>query len=66
MQQDAAQLAENLSRFTWYDLAKQKQIMREGALFEQTEYLLQILYEEMHAIPSKPDFRKWLNPAVLP
>jgi NitT/TauT family transport system substrate-binding protein len=53
-------IRDNISRFVWHTLEDQKRVMSDEGIFGQTEYVLQILHEEMKAIPAKPEFRKWV------
>jgi ABC-type nitrate/sulfonate/bicarbonate transport system substrate-binding protein len=64
--QELELIKNNLSRFVWQTLEDQKRVMSDEGIFGQTEYILDILHEEMKAIPVKPDFRKWVPVHILP
>ncbi len=64
--QDLDLIKKNLSRFVWQTLEDQKKVMSDEGIFGQTEYILKILHEDMKAIPTKPEFRKWVPMHVLP
>jgi ABC-type nitrate/sulfonate/bicarbonate transport system substrate-binding protein len=64
--QDLDLIKRNLSRFVWLTLEDQKQVMSDEGIFGQTDYILNILHEEMKAIPVKPQFRTWVPMHILP
>jgi ABC-type nitrate/sulfonate/bicarbonate transport system substrate-binding protein len=64
--QDLELIKQNLSRFVWLTLEDQKRVMSDEGIFGQTDYILEILHEEMKAIPVKPQFRKWVPMHILP
>jgi ABC-type nitrate/sulfonate/bicarbonate transport system substrate-binding protein len=64
--QDVDLIKENLLRFVWQTLEDQKRVMSDEGIFGQTEYILQILHQEMKAIPIKPNFRQWVPMHILP
>jgi len=64
--QDVDLIKQNISRFVWHTLEDQKHVMSDEGIFGQTEYVLQILHEEMKAIPQKPEFRSWVPFHTLP
>ncbi len=64
--QEVELIKKNLLRFVWQTLEDQKRVMSDEGIFGQTEYILQILHEEMKAIPTKPDFRQWVPLHILP
>ena len=66
IQQDLELIRENMDRFVWHDLEAQKQVMSEGGIFGQAEYIVRMLNEDMKTIPKKPDFMKWVNMDILP
>ena len=66
IQQDPELIASNLARFIWYGAADQHRVMSDSGIFAQAEYILDILFDQMHAIPNKPEFRQWVNLEVLP
>ncbi len=66
IQQDLALIKDNLKKFVWYGAADQYQVMSDTGIFAQADYILDILFEQMQAIPEKPDFRQWVNLAILP
>ena len=66
IQQDIERIRKNMAKFIWHDLASQRQIMSDSGIFGQADYIVQILHEDMKAIPQKPVFRNWVNLDVLP
>lgn len=64
--QDLNLIKKNLSRFVWQTLEDQKRVMSDRGIFGQTEYILEILHQEMKAIPEKPEFREWVPIHILP
>jgi taurine transport system substrate-binding protein len=64
--QDLDLIKQNLSRFVWLSLEDQKRVMSDEGIFGQTDYILNILHEEMKAIPVKPKFRNWVPMHILP
>ena len=66
IQQDLAQILKNLASFQWQDLQAQAKVMSDQGLFGQAEYILEILHQEMKAIPHKPNFRQWVRLDLLP
>jgi len=66
IQQDRALIEENLKKVVWLDLAAQQRVMSEAGIFGQADYILDILHDEMGVVPQKPDFRRWVNTAILP
>ena len=40
--------------------------MSDRGLFGQAEYLLDILHDDMGAIPNRPAFRDWVRTDLLP
>ncbi len=66
IQQDIDLIRENLSRFVWLTLEDQKKVMSDAGIFGQTEYVMDILHNDMKAIPEKPQFRDWVRPDIFP
>ena len=59
--QDREVLERNLEKFRWLTLEDQKAAMSDEGLFAQTEYVLDVLKDEMGEIETIPDFRKQVN-----
>ena len=55
-----------MDKFIWQDAKAQQQVMSDAGIFGQAEFLIDILHDDMNAIPVKPDFRAWVNLGVLP
>jgi len=66
IQQDLPLLQRNLHKFVWHNARQQRSIMSEEGIYAQAEVILDILYSQMHAIPVKPEFRKWVNLDIVP
>jgi ABC-type nitrate/sulfonate/bicarbonate transport system substrate-binding protein len=66
IQQDLALIESNLGKFVWHDAEAQRRVMSDAGIFAQAEFLIDVLHDEMGAIPEKPDFRAWVNLDVLP
>ncbi len=66
IQQDLQIIRENMKKFIWHDLKAQKALMSDSGIFGQADYVIQILHEDMKAIPNKPDFRRWVKLDMLP
>lgn len=66
IQQDPALIQSNMDKFIWQGATAQHQVMSDTGIFGQAEFLIDILHDEMGAIPEKPDFRAWVNLDVLP
>ena len=66
IQQDLALIQSNMDKFIWQDAKAQQQVMSDAGIFGQAEFLIDILHDDMNAIPVKPDFRAWVNLGVLP
>jgi taurine transport system substrate-binding protein len=66
IQQDLKLIQTNVQKFVWHDAAQQSEVMSEQGLFPQAELIIEILYQDMKAIPNKPAFREWVNLDVLP
>ncbi|MGR9074408.1 MAG: ABC transporter substrate-binding protein, partial [Gammaproteobacteria bacterium] len=66
IRQDLGIVRDNLSRFVWHDAGDQRRVMSEDGLYAQAELINELLYGQIKAIPSKPDFREWVNLGVLP
>ncbi len=66
IQQNLDQIQANLEKFVWYGAADQYRVMSDKGIFAQADFILDILYEQMQAIPNKPDFRQWVNLDILP
>ena len=66
IQQGLGLIQSNLAKFIWQDAEAQQRVMSDEGIFAQAEVLIGILHDDMGAIPVKPDFRAWVNRAVLP
>ena len=66
IQQEAAVIQANLDKFRWHDAADHKRVMSDSGIFAQAEYILEILHEQMGALPRKPAFRDWVRLDLLP
>jgi ABC-type nitrate/sulfonate/bicarbonate transport system substrate-binding protein len=66
IQQDLALIRENIGRFIWHGAEDHHRVMSDEGIFAQAEYILGILHDDMKAIPTKPDFRRWVRPELLP
>ena len=66
IRQDLSIIKDNMARFVWLDADDQLRVMSEKSLYPQAELISELLYSQIKAIPSKPDFRKWVNLSVLP
>jgi NitT/TauT family transport system substrate-binding protein len=66
IQQDLELVRENMKKFVWHGAADQRRVMTDEGIFGQAEYVLDILYKDIKAIPHKPDFREWVNFEVMP
>jgi hypothetical protein len=56
----------NLDKFQWQDAAQHRRVMSDRGIFAQADYILEILVEQMHALPQKPAFRDWVRTDLLP
>ena len=66
IQQDVELIRKNMKKFIWHSLDDQREILSDAGLLGQADYVIKILHEDMHVIPEKPDFRKWINRDILP
>lgn len=66
IQQEKTLIQANLDKFKWHDAADNRRVMSEQGIFAQADYILEILHEQMRAIPKKPDFRRWVKLDLLP
>lgn len=66
IQQDPELIFSNLEKFIWHGAADQYQVMTDGRIFGQASYVIDILHDQMGAIPTKPAFRDWVNLDVIP
>ena len=66
IQQDLELVRTNLRKFVWQGLKDQPRVMSDKDLFAQVDFVIDILYKDMKAIPVKPAFRHWVNLNVLP
>jgi ABC-type nitrate/sulfonate/bicarbonate transport system substrate-binding protein len=66
IQQDLGLIRENLSRFVWHDARDHRRVMGDDGIFAQADYIVDILHDQMGAIPRKPEFRRWVRPDLLP
>ena len=65
VRQPLERIKRNLEKIKWNNASKQKSIMSDSQIFTQTNYLLNLLQDQ---IPSdkRPDFKKWVNLDTLP
>lgn len=66
IQQDLTLIKSNLNKFVWRGGQQQNMVMSEQGIYSQAEMIIEILYDQMKAIPEKPAFRQWVNLEVLP
>jgi ABC-type nitrate/sulfonate/bicarbonate transport system substrate-binding protein len=66
IQQEQQLIEDNLEKFIWHGVEDQYRVMDDDGIYAQADYILDILFEQMHAIPNKPEFRQWVNMEVLP
>jgi len=56
----------NLSKFVWQDAKDHKKVMSDSGIFAQADFILDILHDQMGALPRKPAFRDWVRLDLLP
>ena len=61
-----ARIAANLGKFRWHGVAQHQQVMSDEGIFAQVDYILNILHDQMQALPRKPEFRNWVRMDLLP
>lgn len=66
IQQELGLIRENMGRFVWHGAADQRRVMTDKGIFGQAEYVVDILHDQIKAIPVRPEFRKWVNMDVMP
>jgi ABC-type nitrate/sulfonate/bicarbonate transport system substrate-binding protein len=66
IQQEPEVIRANLDKFQWQDAAQHRRVMSDRGIFAQADYILEILVEQMHALPQKPAFRDWVRTDLLP
>jgi len=66
IQQELELIRQNMKKFVWQGVAEHQRVMSERGIFAQAEAVLDILHDQMKAIPKKPDFRRWVNTEILP
>jgi ABC-type nitrate/sulfonate/bicarbonate transport system substrate-binding protein len=66
IQQEPALIAANLARFQWHDAAANRRVMSDAGIFAQADYILDILVDQMGALPRRPAFRDWVRLDLLP
>ncbi len=66
IQQEKARIAANLEKFQWQDAADHQRVMSDSGIFAQVDYILNILHDQMQALPRKPEFRNWVKMDLLP
>jgi ABC-type nitrate/sulfonate/bicarbonate transport system substrate-binding protein len=66
IQQERARIAANLSKFRWHGVADHQRVMSDSGIFAQVDYILNILHDQMQALPRKPEFRNWVRMDLLP
>lgn len=66
VRQDLALFRKHLAKFVWNDLAAQRRVMSDAALFGQAAFVARIMHRDMGIIPRIPDFRAWVRLDLLP
>jgi ABC-type nitrate/sulfonate/bicarbonate transport system substrate-binding protein len=66
IQQEPAVIQANLDKFQWQNAADHQRVMSDRGIFAQADYILEILVEQMGALPGKPAFREWVRLDLLP
>ncbi|MEN8175713.1 MAG: ABC transporter substrate-binding protein [Pseudomonadota bacterium] len=66
IQQDLSLIRRNMDKFVWQGAPDQHRVMSDTGIFAQAEFLIEILHEQMRAIPVKPAFRDWVRLDILP
>ena len=66
IQQEPEVIRANLNKFQWQDAADHQRVMSDRGIFAQADYILEILVEQMRALPRKPVFRDWARLDLLP
>jgi len=66
IQQELELIERNLRKFVWYGALEQQRVMSDAGIFAQADYILDILSDQMHALPGKPAFREWIRLDILP
>jgi ABC-type nitrate/sulfonate/bicarbonate transport system substrate-binding protein len=66
IQQDLDLIRNSLAKFVWQGAAAQQRVLSDQGIFPQAEVLIDILHDDMGAIPVEPDFRAWVNRDLLP
>jgi len=66
IQQDLDLIRSNLKKFVWQTAADHRRVMSDQGIFAQAEYIIDILHDQMGAIPEKPRFRDWVRLDLLP
>ncbi len=66
IQQEPAVIRANLDKFQWQNAADHQRVMSDRGIFAQADYILEILVEQMRALPRKPAFRDWVRLDLLP
>lgn len=66
IQQEVTLIRKNMKSFIWHGAEEQRRVMSDTGIFGQAEYVIDILHEQIRAIPMRPDFREWVNMDILP
>lgn len=66
IQQEPAAIEANLDKFQWQDATDHQKVMSDSGIFAQADFILEILHEQMGALPRKPIFRDWVRMDLLP
>ena len=66
IQQKPEVIRTNLDKFQWQDAAANQRVMSDRGIFAQADYILDILVNQMHALPQRPVFRDWVRTDLLP
>ncbi len=66
IQQDIELILKNMKHFIWLGAAEQAGVMSDEGIFGQAEYIVEILRDDIKAIPAAPAFREWVNTGIMP
>jgi ABC-type nitrate/sulfonate/bicarbonate transport system substrate-binding protein len=66
IQQQPEVIRANLNKFQWQNAAEHQRVMSDRGIFAQADYILEILVEQMGALPRKPAFRDWVRLDLIP
>lgn len=66
IQQETELILKNMKHFIWLGAAEQAVVMSDEGIFGQAEYIVEILRDDIKAIPAAPAFREWVNTGIMP